>query len=147
MRKLLLFISSLAIILVLAACNSTSDSSEKDKNEPPKQIDLEGDWVQINSNSEDSWQEAVIKGDTIEINWNNNDGDTKSLYWAGTFIKPTEGTESYSWISDNDTSKTDSALLASSAETKEFTYEDGILSYEAAALGTTTVIKLEKKSE
>ena len=39
----------------------------------------------------------------------------------------------------------DSALLASGDETKTFTYENGILSYEASALGTTTTVKMERQ--
>ena len=133
------------MLFTLAACSGNKESSEKDKSQTP--LDLTGDWVQINSSSEDAWQEATINENVIEINWISNNGDTKSLYWSGTFLAPTEATESYSWTSKNDTSKTENALLASTAETKDFTYEDGILSYEASALGTTTVVKLERKSE
>ena len=145
MKKILPYVLSIVMLFTLAACNGNKESSEKKKSQKP--LDLTGEWVQINSSSEDAWQEATINEDVIEINWISNNGDTKSLYWAGTFIAPTEATESYSWTSKNDTSKTENALLASTAETKDFTYEDGILSYEASALGTTTVVKLEKKSE
>ena len=30
-------------------------------------------------------------------------------------------------------------------ETKEFTYKDGVISYEASAMGSTKTVKLEKK--
>ena len=145
MKKILPYALSIAIFFTLAACSGNKESSEKDKSQKP--LDLTGEWIQINSSSEDAWQEATINEDVIEINWISNNGDTKSLYWSGTFIAPTEATESYSWTSKNDTSKTENALLASTAETKDFTYEDGILSYEASALGSTTVVKLERKSE
>ena len=72
-------------------------------------------------------------------------GDTKSLYWSGTYEAPTEATENYTWDSVNDTSKTANALLASGDETKTFTYENGVLSYEASALGTTTTVKMERQ--
>ena len=36
-------------------------------------------------------------------------------------------------------------MLASSDDTKEFTYKDGQLTYEASALGTTMTMRLEKK--
>lgn len=145
MKKLLPYALSLVMLLALTACSGNKESSEKENSQKP--LDLSGEWIQTNSNSEDAWQEATITEDVIEINWISDNGDTKSLYWSGSFIAPTEATESYSWTSKNDTSKTENALLASTAETKDFTYEDGILSYEASALGSTTVVKLEKKSK
>ncbi|PQD97069.1 hypothetical protein CYL18_04125 [Pradoshia eiseniae] len=145
MKKLLPYALSLVMLLALTACSGNKESSEKENSQKP--LDLSGEWIQTNSNSEDAWQEATITEDVIEINWISDNGDTKSLYWSGSFIAPTEAAESYSWTSKNDTSKTENALLASTAETKDFTYEDGILSYEASALGSTTVVKLERKSK
>lgn len=107
---------------------------------------LAGDWKQSNSNSSDSYQEATITGLTIEINWVSDGGDTKSLYWTGSFAPPTSATEPYKWTSNNDTSKTNNALVASGDSAKDFTYQDGTISYSASALGTTTTIKLKKKS-
>ena len=105
--------------------------------------DLTGTWKQTNG-SEDSYQEATISGDTIEIYWVSNGGDTKSLYWAGTYEAPTAA-GAYSWDSVNDHEKTDSSLLASGDDTKTFTYEDDVLSYSASAMGTTTTVKMEKQ--
>lgn len=107
--------------------------------------DLTGEWKQENSNSEDSYQVATISGDTIEINWVSDNGDTKSLYWAGSFEAPTTADEPYSWDSENDHSKTESVLLASGDDTKTMTYEKGVLSYEVSAMGTTTKVKLKKQ--
>ncbi len=143
MKKILPFVLLLTMLFALAACSGNKETSEKEKSQKP--LDLTGEWVQVNSNSKDAWQEAAINDDVIEINWISDNGDTRSLYWSGTFIAPTEASKTYTWTSKNDTSKTENALLASTAETKDFTYEDGILSYEASALSTTTVIKLEKK--
>lgn len=112
---------------------------------PAEPLDLTGTWIQTNSNSEDSWQEAVISDGVIEINWITDNGDTRSLYWAGTYDAPTEALKEYSWTSINDTEKTSLALLASSAETKDFTYKDNELSYEASALGSTMTIRMEKQ--
>ena len=71
--------------------------------------------------------------------------DTKSLYWAGSYIAPESAVTEYSWTSENDTEKTGSALLASGDDTKEFTYKDGVISYEASAMGTTKTMKLTKQ--
>lgn len=115
------------------------------KNSQPE--DLTGKWVQSNSNSKESWQEATISENEIEINWISDNGDTKSLYWYGTYTAPTEAGDSYSWTSQSDTSKTEYALLASTDKTKTFNYENGVLSYEVSALGTTTIVKLERKDK
>ena len=40
---------------------------------------------------------------------------------------------------------TDSAMLTSTNDTKTMTYQNGVLSYEASAMGTTTTVKLEKQ--
>ncbi|MBX7287688.1 hypothetical protein K4H40_04860 [Clostridium chauvoei] len=106
---------------------------------------MTGEWKQENSKSDDSYQVATINGDNIEIYWVTDNGDTKSLYWAGSFTAPTTNDEPYSWDSKNDHSKTESALLASSDDTKTITYQDDVLSYEVSAMGTTTKVKLKKQ--
>lgn len=67
------------------------------------------------------------------------------MYWAGTFTAPSESTNEYTWTSENDTNKTEAALLASTADTKEFTYKNGEITYEASAMGSTTTVRLEKQ--
>jgi len=37
------------------------------------------------------------------------------------------------------------AMMASTDETKEFTIDNGELSYEVGMMGTTTVVRLEKQ--
>jgi len=68
------------------------------------------------------------------------------LYWAGSFVPPNAPGDSYSWDSQNDHSKTDNALLASTDDTKTFTYSAGVLSWQASALGTTMTIKAQRVS-
>jgi hypothetical protein len=111
---------------------------------PAAAIDLTGEWKQINSNSEDSWQAAVIDADTITIYWVSDNGNSKSLYWAGSFIAPITAKQPYSWNSVNDHEKTGASILASGDDIKTITYQDGVLSYSASALGTTVTIKLER---
>ena len=135
-RKFLSLIVIISMLCVLSACGSTKPSGP---------ADLTGEWKQTNSNSEDSWQAATIEGETITIYWVSNGGDTKSLYWAGTYIAPTTTDEPYTWDSANDHNQTDTALLASGDDAKTMTYENGELSYSASALGTTTTIRLEKQ--
>ena len=135
MKKALSLFLCAILLLSLTACGG------KKSKEP---ADLTGQWKQSNSSSKDSYMTATISGDTIEIYWTSETDDSKSLYWAGTFTDPTTADEPYVWTSENDHSKTDTALLASMDDTKEFTYQKGVISYSASALGTTTTVKLEK---
>lgn len=153
-KKILTAMIAAALLAMLTACGGTTSAgtgsaqntnAASQKAEEKQPADLTGDWKQVNSSSDDSYQQATISGDTIEIYWVSDNGDSKSLYWAGSFEAPTTADEPYSWESKNDHDKTDSALMASSDDTKKFTYEKNQISYEASALGTTTTIQLEKQ--
>ena len=102
---------------------------------PAKSLDLTGNWEEKDKG--DSYQAGYIKDGEIVIYWVSDGGDTKSLYWAGSYIAPTDNAEPYTWNSENDKEKTRSALLASGDDTKKFTYENGEITYKASALGTT----------
>lgn len=105
--------------------------------------DLSGTWK--SPNNDGSYQEAVITENTIEINWVTDNGNTKSIYWIGTYTAPTEATDTYEWTSVRDKEKTDSALLASTDDSKTFSYSNGKLSYSVSALGTTTTLELTRE--
>lgn len=153
-KKLLLCI--LASTLIIGGCgasnNSKLDKEPTSKNETVKAIDqvektkepldLTGTWK--SENNEGSWMEATIADNVININWVSDNGDTKSIYWIGTYTAPKEYSEEYSWTSERDKEQTDSALLASTDDTKEFSYKDGELTYEASALGTTNTMHLTR---
>ena len=128
--KKTIFALALAVSM-LTACGGKAEATS----------DLSGTWT--SEKSGDSYQEAVITDNYIEINWMSK--DTKSLYWAGSYIAPESAVTEYSWTSENDTEKTGSTLLASGDDTKEFTYKDGVISYEASAMGTTKTMKLTKQ--
>ena len=104
--------------------------------------DLTGTWT--SENNDGSYQEAVITENSIEINWVTDDGATKSVYWVGTYTAPTDPITEYAWTSERDKEKTDNALLASTDDTKDFSYKDGVLSYQVSAMGTTTTMELKR---
>lgn len=110
----------------------------------PQPLKLTGKWKQSNSKSKDAWQQITIKKDTIEILWISDGGDTKSLYWVGTFTAPKTTEDAYVWTSKRDRKKTRSAFLASTAKSKRFNYAAGVLSYEVSLMGTTTTVKAER---
>lgn len=125
-------------------------SAETEKTEPekteeaPEPVSLVGEWKQTNADDPERWQKATITEDTIEVYWVAEAGDTTALYWAGTVQVPAEG-ESFTFDSANDATKTENAMLASSDETKAFTYEDGELRYDVTVQGVTTTIRLGRE--
>lgn len=144
---------ALIAVLSLAGCGAgtastgTSDSKASGSEaveEARKAPDLTGEWTQSNSKSEDSYQQATITADTMTVEWVADGGETRSIYWVGTFEAPTDATEPYTWTSTKDAEATASALLASSEDTKQFTFEGDTISYELSALGTTMTVKLAK---
>lgn len=146
MRMKKLGIISLCVALLITVFTGCSSSSTSTSTTDTKKAipDLKGDWKQDNSKSDDSYQTATINGDTIEIYWVSDKGNKKSLYWAGSFEAPTTADEPYSWTSKNDHNKTKASLMASNDDTKKITYQNGEISYEASAMGTTTTVKLKK---
>lgn len=148
MKKLVAPIA-LAVALALTGCGGaeptpTGAAESKPAEEAPQAPNLTGEWKQSNSASTDSYQQATITADTITVDWVSDGGDTTSIYWVGTFEAPTTATEPYTLTSKRDAAATDSALLASTSDTKELTYEGDTLSYEVSMLGTTTKVKLKK---
>lgn len=139
MKKILSAILAGVMILNLSACGGNGKEKSSD---PP---DLSGQWKQVNSDSDDSYQGAIIEDDVIEIYWVSNGGDTRSLYWSGTFEEPDTAEEPYSWESENNKARTSSSIMSSSDDTKTFTYEDGQITYSSSIMGTTTKVRLEKE--
>lgn len=144
MKKKLFLTATTATMLLLAACGntettSTNGTTTEATTEAP--TDLTGTWA--SEPNEGSYQEAVITENTIEINWVSE--DTTALYWSGTYTAPDSAVNEYTWTSERDKEKTDTALMASGDDTKEFTYKDGVISYEVSMMGVTKTIELEKK--
>lgn len=145
------FVKVMAVCMTVAAlfagCGDGEKADATDQQATTQQTeavpDLNGEWKQTNGD-ENNYQSATIANGTIEIYWVDEEDDSKSLYWAGTYVAPTDASDPYTWDSENDHDKTDSSLLASGDDTKTFTYSDGVLSYEASALGTTKTIKMER---
>ena len=145
MKKKILTVLFL-LTMTLTACGGNSGdpiqetSEEQEAKEP---TDLTGTWKSQDNNG--AYMEAVISENSREINWISDGGKTKSIYWVGTYTAPTEFVEEYSWTSERDKEKTDSALLASTDDTKDFLYSNEKISYEASAMGTTTTVELTKE--
>lgn len=128
------------IALLLCGCTLTAYSGKgEEKGTVP---DLTGSWIETNTDS-DAKMSAEITSDTIEVYWSSD--DTSAIYWSGTYVAPTEA-GTYTWSSVNDHDKTDSALLASGDDTKDFTYNsDGEITFDVTAMGVTKTVHLAKE--
>ncbi|ROP64113.1 hypothetical protein [Curtobacterium sp. PhB115] len=146
---------ALAAALVLTGCStpgSTNATSGAETTEvaatptpEPVQIpDLTGAWKQNNTKSDDGWTSATITDDTITVNFVTDGGDTTSLFWVGTYTAPTDDTLPYVWTSTRDKAATDNALLASTDDTKDFTFADDEISFPVSIAGTSTTVRLSK---
>lgn len=122
---------------------STATPSPTPSDPPAEPLNLVGEWIQVDGNSEESYHTATITSDTITITWVMP--DFSMIYWAGSYIPPETEETSYTWESMGDPEKMEQSLLASNDETKVFTYQNGKLSYELTALGKTTTIYLEQQ--
>lgn len=141
------------LALGLGACSAspaaTSDETEREtpasEAAPAVAPDLTGEWEQSNSAGDGSHQTATIVGETITIYWLSED-ETQALYWAGSVDIASDAGASFAWDSVNDKSQTGSALLASNDDSKTMTFDNGTLSYEVSALGSTWTVELQQTS-
>lgn len=148
MKKIMI---SIIAMLWLCSCGTstqttTTEPTSSAASTQAESLDLTGTWIQDNSSSEDMYQKAVISDASIEVYWVNESSDTESLYWAGSYDKPQDDTKEYAWDSVNDKTKTETALLASSDDTKTFTYSDDVISYDVSAMGMTQNVKLKRQN-
>ena len=157
-RKAIALAATVLLIFGVGACGftaQTSSSSDKtaddtsqsqtEKKSAEQPADLTGTWKQTNSEDSESWMEAEITDDTITVQWVGDNGDTRALYWKGSYDKPDKGGD-WHWTSQGDTEAMQESMLASQDTTKDFTYTkaDG-LSWETSAMGVTTVVKTAKQ--
>lgn len=124
---------------------SSEDATLNGQEQPqttPELTDLTGIWR--SESNEGAWMEATISADSISVDWVSDEGSTRSIYWVGTYTAPTEPIENYTWVSNRNAEQTDNALLASTDDTKEFTYASGKISYSVSMMGTTTQMELSR---
>lgn len=146
MKKRIVAIVMICILSTgLWACGNSSSETDSGKSSPEEAkepTDLTGTWK--SEENEGAWMEATITSDAIQIDWMSDEEKTKSIYWVGTYEAPTNDVTEYSWTSERNREETDTALLASTDDTKDFTYKDDMISYEVSAMGTTTTVELSK---
>ena len=102
----------------------------------------DGTWVQQDSTNLENYMDAVIHDGIIEVTYHLNHEELATPFWVGTF-EAKDG--NFSYISRVDRAKLARAPYASDKETKEFTMEDGVLSFPMTFEGATRIIHLEKQ--
>lgn len=151
MKKLLSLTLIGALALSLTACGSsgskdnppskeTTTTKKEEKKEP---LDLTGTW-QCDP-IDGTYLKATISNDVIEIDWVFVEEDKSAIYWVGSYDAPTADTNEYSWVSNNDHEQTETSILASTDDTKEFTYNNGIISFAASMQGVSKTFELKKQ--
>lgn len=102
----------------------------------------DGTWVQQGAAGAENYMDAVIHDGVIEVTYHLNHEELATPFWVGTF-EAKDG--NFSYISRVDRAKLARAPYASDKETKEFTMENGVLSFPMTFEGATRIIHLEKQ--
>lgn len=102
----------------------------------------DGTWVQQGAADLQNYMDAVIHDGVIEVTYHLNHEELATPFWVGTF-EAKDG--NFSYISRVDRAKLARAPYASDKETKEFTMEDGVLSFPMTFEGATRIVHLEKQ--
>lgn len=103
---------------------------------------MDGTWVQQGAADLQNYMDAVIHDGVIEVTYHLNHEELATPFWVGTF-EAKDG--NFSYISRVDRAKLSHAPYASDKETKEFTIENGVLSFPMTYEGATRIVHLEKQ--
>ncbi len=117
---------------------STPASAPASAPEETSMINLDGTWK---GGDPDFMFVATIKNDTISMQIDM--GDTKALYWQGTFVSEVE--EGTVITSAADTEALNASLLGSTEKTKEFITGSDVITFDFGAMGVTKTVNLEKE--
>ena len=103
---------------------------------------MDGTWVQQGAADLQNYMDAVIHDGVIEVTYHLNHEELATPFWVGTFEAKTGN---FTYVSRVDRAKLARAPYASDKETKEFTMEDGVLSFPMTYEGATRIIYMEKQ--
>ena len=118
-----------------------TETAKEETTEAIVPLDLTGLWIQGNKKESETRMVATIRDDgKIGVFFILEDDPEPWTYWVGTYDAPEEDTDKYSWTSQN--TYGGNGLLASTAETKDFTYESDSLTYEVTIDGETNNVTL-----
>ena len=103
---------------------------------------LQGEYHQTQSGLPKAIMSAVITENKIEITLTMQ--DTTGLFWSGTFDTDAVTSKPFKTTSFGDQKLLDASMYGSSEKTKEFSYDNGDLSYQFSIMGVFTTVHLSK---
>lgn len=143
---LAIFAAVVVVAMLLTSCGSATPSYSPSPDatvtaeEAPAQTNdadvLAGVWI----SEGDVPFEATVKDGTIVVQI--VDGESKSLFWKGTF--PNSAQKGDILLSEADVEALSSSIMGSSELVKPFTYEGDEILFEFSMMGTSTVIHVKK---
>jgi hypothetical protein len=99
-----------------------------------KPLDLNGEWKSTNPNVI-----ATVQNGTIEVQ-NILEGGGYARWWFGTFDNPQDGKVGVISKGIEDPDK----FYLSSAETKEFVYDNGMLKFQISTMGVSEIVEMKR---
>jgi hypothetical protein len=138
--------AALSITPMLAACggsngaNTTPTQGSQVEQQAPV---LDGKWRQVGHGEGEDGMIGTVDGDMIAL-WISGDGN-QYTYWCGTFEAPKDS-KAYTFTSKADKANM-TGLLASQDDSKEFSYENGKITFKFSMRGETTDVVMEQVSE
>lgn len=153
-KRLIITIAALmTVVFALVSCSKTENAetadneivSEASNPAPSRPVALSGEWIEegVDPSAQDaSWFSATISDGAITIR--RESADMSALYWAGTMAEKLIPGETFVSIADH--AQTDAALLASSADDKDFVFDGTSLSFDFSMMGVTRTIHIAPKS-
>ena len=102
----------------------------------------DGTWVQQGATDLENYMDAVIHDGVIEVTYHLNHEELATPFWVGTFEAKAGN---FTYVSRVDRAKLARAPYASDKEAKEFTMENGVLSFPMTYEGATRIIHMEKQ--
>ena len=88
---------------------------------------------------------ATVADGVMRVDWVLGSQDITTPFWIGTFDAPSDAEEPYTWTSQRDVAATESALLASSEDAKDFTFSNSVISYTVTIQDESATVELRRK--
>ena len=139
MKKVLAVLLSVILLAAFAGCGTGTGKSSEEETQPAltaaEPLNLTGLWVQEDKNEEMYMTASIREDGKIGVFFLMKGDETPWVYWVGSYKAPDSAKDEYKWTSENQYAGI--GLLASDAETKDFSYKGGKLSYAVTIQGQT----------